>query len=257
MLTIENYYEALRDSVRFYPNYSEGLKCLQPQTFSVIESKSNMSMENLGRTPCDRGKPYFFSRLWKNLKYNPSAVKFQFPLVSAMEISSQVSDLFTRNGVQCYRIELMVSDNYSENCEKGKCAGCDGRSGNEIFRDTEIILNNVLDYLINCNVVRYDGNDRVFLHPKTLSDALVANGDVTNYVIDKKASNSHEISLRQRNLESNIFRLEGKNGGGGSMNDLYGTIIVLNICMNRCISGFEPEIILADEGVVKDIGCCG
>ena len=41
------------------------------------------------------------------------------------------------------------------------------------------------------------------------------------------------------------------------MNDLYGTIIVLNICMNRCISGFEPEIILADEGVVKDIGCCG
>ena len=256
-MILENYFAAVRDAVKYYPipPKAEDM-CEQPQTFVVLEALSDMSMENLGRTPCDRGKPYFYSRLWEDMKYNPSKIAFKFPLVGLLELSGESYNAFARDYEQCHNFQLVVVDTFSENCLKGKCSGCDGRNGNEIFRDTEIMLNKVLKYLSSCNAVRYDGNTELFLHPQSLSDELVAKNVYTTYETDVKETNMFQKSLRDNNKNPNIFRFAGRNGGGKTVNDLYGTVINLRFCLNRCIDAFTPNYRIGDFGVTKDIGCC-
>ena len=254
MITIEHIYSALRDAVRFYPKAS---KCLQPQTFAVVESLSFLSTENLGKTPCDRGKPYFFSRLWESMSYNPSKVSFEFPIVAAFEMSSEMTLAFSNKASECTSIQILVADKYQEDCDKAKCNTCDSRCGSEIFRDANVMLLNVLEYLSSCQVVSY-GDDEVFLHPKALSDALVANGSVTSYSVNSPATNSFLLGLRQNNSSIDIYPFDGKNGGGKTINDLYGKAINLKFCMLRCMdSPAAPEFRLDKVNVIKDIGCCG
>ena len=245
---IENIYDALKQAVMYYGMPESGWKCHQPQTFAVMDSKSVLNTENLGKTPCDRLKPFFFSRLWHNKKYNPSELSFEWPLVAVFEMSADIEDLNTPKQSNCYSIQLMVLDQYKDDCTKGSCQGCVGRVKNEIFTDTETMLYNILTYMKYLEWVKI-GDEWRLIH----SDLLDYYETIPGFIYTKDASGiGYKVSdmFRRKNAATQSFRIEGT-----SSSNLWGTAIYLKLCVPYC-SDYEFDFSNIDKGLIPDVGCC-
>lgn len=234
-MQIKNIYAALKEAVRYYPTNSD--MCKQPQTFAVLSQVSDLSTQNLGKTICDKNKPYFFSRLWENKKYNPSDLSFQWPAIVVYEENMEVKDAFSRDASICYNVTISVLDVFDKDCDKLKCTGCKGRTQNEVFQDTEDILFNVMRYLTELVIT----NDSELVH-NTLA-ATVDQGQ-TNHYIRMLRSNNAAATTALRFI-------------GQSAANLYGNSIRLKFCFGRCVDEVDWNLELSGKGEVNDVGCCG
>lgn len=246
MILIDDFYKLFNNAVRFYPITS--LNCLRPQTFAVLDSMSNLSTPNLAKVLCDKNKPYFYSRIWEDLKYNPSQLKFDYPLVVVFELNGDATDLFSSRQKTCYNLQLMVVDSYKEEkCrECVDCNSCESRTINEIYRDTETILYNILSYLSDL-IVTTSGLVLNLQHFNALN-VLTPNS------LTKDAAKSNKLNdgLRKSNLNNLSFRFEGK-----GVDNLYGTVINLKVCLDKCNDeNMYNDIEILNNGEVNDIGCC-
>ena len=124
---IEDIYQAFKDAVQYYPVPESRLKCHQPQTFAVLDRRSSIGTENLGKVLCDAKLPFFFSRVWHNLKYNPSALKYEWPALLIFETNTPINGILKPSQENCYNLQIMVVDQYNEKCGE-LCTGCDGLS---------------------------------------------------------------------------------------------------------------------------------
>lgn len=234
-MQIKNIYAALKEAVRYYP--TSGDTCNRPQTFAVLANASDLSTQNLGKTICDKNKPYFYSRLWENKKYNPSDLSFQWPAVVVYEENMDVKDQFSKDVTICYNVTISVLDEFNKDCDKLRCTGCKGRTPNEVFQDTEDILFNVLYYLTQLVIT----DDAELLH-HTLA-ATVDDGATAHYL----------KSIRQNNsATTTALRFVGQ-----SASNLYGNSIRLKFCFNRCNTGVEWNLEAVDKVEINDVGCCG
>ncbi len=234
-MQIKNIYAALKEAVRYYPTNTD--TCKQPQTFAVLSQVSDLSTPNLGKTICDKNKPYFFSRLWENKKYNPSDLSFQWPAIVVYEENMEVKDSFSRDASICYNVTISVLDVFDKDCDKLKCTGCKGRTQNEVFQDTEDILFNVMRYLTELVITE----DSELVH-NTLA-ASVNEGQTAHYL----------KSLRQNNAAATTaLRFIGQSAA-----NLYGNSIRLKFCFSRCVDEVDWNFELSGKGEVNDVGCCG
>jgi hypothetical protein len=235
-MQISNIYQSLKEAVRFYPNVSE--PCKAPQTFAVLANVSDLSTPNLGKTICDKNKPYFFSRLWENKKYNPSDLSFQWPAIVVYEENMDLSGVFSNEQKLCYNVTISVLDTFDKDCDKLRCTGCKGRTPNEVFQDTENILFDVLKYLQDLVIT----TDDTLVHRSAL-DGTVAEGKTTHFQKALKANNSANTTA-QRFV-------------GGTAGNLYGNSIRLKFCFDRCNTGVEWNFEASGKGEINDVSCCG
>ena len=141
-MTITDFYEAIKKIVRTYPTMQ--LKCWQPQAFAVLPEASDLNSPNLGKVICDKNRPYFYSKLWEAKGFTPNAIEYEFPLVVIYEENIVKKKAFSNISKSCYSITLSVLDQYKEDCGKLGCVGCANRTKMEIYNDTEVILNQIL-----------------------------------------------------------------------------------------------------------------
>lgn len=144
-LTIKDFYRIVKNAVRYYPATSPVRKCLQPQTFRVLardpRSNAEIGTDTLGATPTDKTKGFFWSRIWEQKKSAPGDLSFEYPIVVCFPLSRKKNT---------YSIEIAVLDVYKpESCVDDQLNTCDGRPINDIYIDTEQILESVVDYVMS------------------------------------------------------------------------------------------------------------
>lgn len=246
---IEDVYRAFKDAVLYYPTPNDRLRCHWPQTFAVLDRKSNIGTENLGKVSCDARLPFFFSREWHNLKYNPSQLKFQWPAVIIYETNQPITGLLKSTQRNCYVFDLMVLDQYNEKCGT-TCDGCDGRVVNQIFTDTETLLHNILAYFKDIQWLNTIEGYRLI--NKSLANAIrTAN---PGYIISTDDENGIGSQLTNAIIRDNE-QVESIRIDGLSISNLFGTALNMKICLNYC-SDIDYSFENLDKGFTYDKGCC-
>jgi len=140
----------------------------------------------------------------------------------------------------------MVLDQYLESIAQAQCVGCDGRTPNDIFKDTEEILFNCLSYLSAVSYVVVDGIGRFYNNDHL--DYLYANNLIENKIDYKLYGNSFSQAIVRDNKASNVYRID--NYGASK---LYGTIITLKIPIKVC---YTPQFIFSPAGKGETSNSC-
>lgn len=152
-LTILDFYRVLRNAVRLYPPTSPVKRCLQPQTFRVLardpRSNAEIGTDTLGASPTDKTLPFFWSREWELKKSKPGSLSFGYPILTAFEIVNETTvEVMRGKASRTYTVELAVLDVFKPDASNmPNPDSCDGRPINQIFIDTERILDGVLRYI--------------------------------------------------------------------------------------------------------------
>lgn len=225
MITKDLIYRAFKEAAMYSP--TSDLKCRQLQAFRVLERGGLISAENLGATICDLPKNWFWSRVWSASKVK-TKVSWEFPLLLIIERGWTATKPLTGKGTQCVTYNITVLDKYTEGCEKGNCAGCDGRTVNDIYQDTEVLLFQALAYIGGMKFITI-GADTYSMHKDELAKHI-ADGTITDYTEGKGWGM--------------IVANDAKQGDGYRTSveaeRLYGTSINITICNDLCyIDGWD------------------
>lgn len=236
-------YDALKDSVRFYPK--QEIPCCQPQTWRVLQKSLGVeiSTENLGATICDKDKPYFWSRRWHESKYKPDNIQFDYPLLYAFEMPGTLKDPFGSNPQFIYTLQIGVLDVLSDDGAARSCMGCNGRTINEINETTQGILQACIDYLKN--TYPYSINDAA---PVWANKTFIDYGLSANRFTANRTGGSITDKAQSLNPDATFFRVE-KTG------NIYGTAITLRFYGGGCVTP-EWNFNETDFGVLAhEAGC--
>ncbi len=174
-----DFYNALKNAVMFSPKADT--RCRQLQTFRVLEhgGGGKLTADNFGATACDKDKPFFWSRSWHNQKYKGAPV-WEFPVLVLVERGYIVDEPFQNRQKRAYEFNISVLDKYDPGKDKMKCSGCEGRTINEIYEDTEALLFQALRFIGECNEFRV-GTENVLL-PEAVMAKLKASGAIMEYI---------------------------------------------------------------------------
>jgi hypothetical protein len=168
-ISLTDFFRIGRNAVQLYPA-KPTTPCLQPQAFRVLQQErgSEVGTPNLGAVPTDKDTPFFWSRKWHNSKYNPNALAFEYPIVTMFEVIGEATNSpFSPGFTRCYQIEISVLDVYAEDCVDGSKIGCKARPINQIYVDTGIILDSILQYYGKSVVATtsLDATERIYYRP--------------------------------------------------------------------------------------------
>lgn len=222
MVNLYDFFGLLKNAVRYFPD--DGEPCHRPHTF-LVETKDlggNLNEPNLGATFCDKDKNYFYSRLWEQNGY-PSAISFNWPLVSVFARESTIKKALSKRPQVTYQLFLNVVDVYygGSDCPGCKCGGCQMRSVNEINADTERILLTLLSYISDSAVYRIDGVE--YLYNAGHIEYLVDQGQISNPMFIRSLE-SKVTTLNESVLMYNTAPGENR----------YGTSIRINMEFDNC-----------------------
>lgn len=244
-LTIADIYAAFRDSVRYYP--AQDTPCKRLQTWRVFQQSLGVevSTANLGATVCDKGKPFFWSRDWHEKGYNPNAITWKFPLLFAFETDGVMQGPLGFGGTSkmVYSLQIGVLDVLTDTTDARKCVGCNARTVNEIYSDTETLLLSAIHFVSNVNQTGIDGvdvwaNESLVKQGKE-SGALNVTGETAISILDQS---------QKYNQEAPFFRVE-------RIGNIYGTAINLRVSVPVCPT-VEWNFTETDFGVLaQEAGC--
>lgn len=242
--------EALRQAVMFSPERTDG-KCHQLQTFKVLEVGFGglIRASNLGGTICDKGKPFFWSRLWHQSKYNPNAIQFDFPVLIAVETGYSVDKPLAKHNTRSYNFNLTVLDKLVEVKGPAGCEGCNGRTINEIYEDTETLLFQALHFVSKTTYATLaDGTTGHF--NRDMLDAWVDSGYIAGYEPTTAPGTTWEIGIKNVSAYKASIPAEG----------LYGNSVSITVDIKTCDETEYNFKNLPDFGVLShEAGCktCG
>ncbi len=210
-----------RDAARYFPVNSE--RCRQIQSFRVLQEDyaAELATSNFGASICDKGKPYFYSRQWEASGYREDSITAEFPVLTAMEVfeSGVRKEPFT-TGNYSIRFELAVVDRYTP--DKTTCKGCEARVIDELYRDTQELLNMVLSFIGSSAVYQVDNG------------FLIGNEELMNKWYDAGQINPHihfhpiGSLLQSKNLRAPLKRVFMPT------DHFYGTMVVLEVDLIDC-----------------------
>lgn len=228
---ITDFYAIVRDAVRLYPATSPVRKCAQPQSFRVLQADRGAEVltENLGATVSDKDSPFFWSRQWELAKYNPNKIGFDWPLVTLFEAQNEaIGSPFEKGFKRCYTLEISVLDVYRDDCQTGKHTGCEARTVNQIFLDTEAMLDAVLKYLGKMVIATTSADPMPRYYNLDWLAAAVSNGDITSW--DVQPGGELGAQLVGDNRTASFQRVEI------AQKKIYGTKTQFRFCTHNCAS---------------------
>jgi hypothetical protein len=247
-ISLTDFFRIGRSAVQLYPALSPPQPCLQLQAFRVLQlARGNeIGTDNLGAVPADKDTPFFWSRKWHNSKYNPNALAFEYPLLTMFDVVSETkTSPFSAGFKRCYTVELAVLDVYRDDCVDGKKTGCSARPINQIFMDTELMLDSVLRYfgqIVGATTLE-DQVEKLYYRPWL--DLQVAHGQIGSYNV----TYSLESNLNTNNPVFRFSRVEKPT------NKIYGTKCQVTFCASKCPS-ISYDTSLPDFGLLAfEAGC--
>lgn len=250
-LSITDIYRVLRDAVKYFPQSPDPVRvCRQLQTFRVLQrdprTNAEVGTDTLGATPADKDSPFFYSRKWELSKFNPNALGFNYPVLTAFEMSNEtVGSIFVGQYNRTYFLEFAVLDVYRPDKTKGRFDVCEARSINQIFLDTEFLLDSAIKYLGGAVIATtsIDPVEKVYFKP--FLDEAVAQGDITSF--DVKFHVGPMLSGLNPNLRFVRVEYPAKS--------LYGTKVQIKFKTSNCETvTFNPDAL--DLGVIGfEVGC--
>lgn len=248
--TKRDFLEALKQAVMFSPESSEGA-CRQLQTFKVLEQGGGGAIRasNFGGTICDKDKPFFWSRLWHNNKYNPNGIAFDFPALVVVETGYNVSKPLSKINVRSYTFNISVMDKYVETKGVKGCEGCNGRTINEIYEDTEALLFQALHFVSKVGYAELSNGNKGHYN-RDMLEAWISLGYITGYTPSTSLGSSLENKIKDSPAYKASIPAEG----------LYGNSITITVELPTCdktVWNFEK---IPDFGALShEAGCttCG
>lgn len=181
-LTISDFYRVCRNAVRFFPATSPVQQCKQLQTFRVLQrdprTNAEVGTDTFGAVATDRNSPFFWSRKWESAKFDPNNLSFIYPALVAFEIVNETtSDIFVGKASRTYTVELSVLDVYlPDDCKAPSTSKpCAGRPINQIFLDTELLLDSVLKYIGGTVIATTTADPPARVYNKQLLESTLPN----------------------------------------------------------------------------------
>lgn len=249
-IQLTDLYRILRNAVRFFPQAVPVKMCAQLQTFRVLQrdprTNAEVGTDNMGAVPIDKDSPFFWSRKWELAKNNPNDLSYNYPVLTAFELYNETNgDLLNGTVSRMYSIELAVLDKYVADVTKGSGRPCESRSINQIFLDTELLLDAAIKYLGGSVVAltNVDPVEKIYFKP-FLESAKLA-GDIVSFEVRKELGPI--FGADNRNLRFVRVEYPGKN--------LFGTKVQLKMKVHNCPTiDFTSDV--PDLGIVGfEIGC--
>lgn len=245
LFSLNDFYGILADAVRHSPIVN-GYPCKRLQTWLVETEEGGRSLQtpNLGATICDKGKNFFWSRLWADSGYPKENISFDFPVLSCFVQSIRTFEPFAKNKWKnVYNISLSVTDSLKNDCKDCDCCACDKRTKNDIFLDTSRLLDQVLHYLQGVKVAKIDGGPWGLYHSQYLQ-ALVDVGGITV----QTGKGFAEIMSANNQQQNGIYT-------EGLATSLYGRSIDLAVHENVCFEDLQFNFEDFPAAVIDD-PCC-
>jgi len=218
------------------------------QTFRVLSFQrgADLGTENLGAVPTDKDTPFFWSRAWHEAKYNPNALSFNWPALTVFEIVNETrSAPFAKGFTRAYRLEVSVLDVYRADCVDGSKTGCQARPINQIYLDTERLLDGLFAYLGEVVVASTSAEPTPTVYYEPWLKAQVLAGAITGYAVKYRLDNT--LGTENKNVGYSRVELSAQN--------IYGTKAQIVLKVSECPS-VEYETSLPDFGLLSfEAGC--
>src|SRR5690606_18576581 len=158
------------------------------------------------------------------LQYNPNRVEHKLPILTAIETSNSYENILSEDmKVKAVSvIQIAVLDKYARTGKQIE-GGCDYRTAEQIYLDTEAMLIKAVQYLKNVIVAFNTTTLEVQYMHKDLYDLLKTSEQLSSdWVIDKQRSRHFTTMIRRRNPNA-----QGQRFMGGK-NELHGTFLTLS-----------------------------
>lgn len=221
---VEDFYQILKDFVRYYPPAAQ--RCERPQTFAVLEEFADLDTDNLMKTLKDKHKPFFYSRKWEADNFNKSNISYNYPILAIFNDNTTVKGLFKKVQETAPSIEIAYLDQYFRDAAMNESGddNCKSRVRNEIYRDTLDMILNLGRYLKEVNYYVKDNKKFGLYHPSAIA-AL----EETEATVDTKMTRQFQRSLENSQNDSTI--VEKWDGG---IRDLYGHFFTIKLPFKFC-----------------------
>lgn len=212
MQSIEVFYRLLINFIKDYNTCSNCDNCLTPKTFAVLSSLADLNSTSLGKEEKDKDLDYFYSQLWENKVYKGGVV-FDWSLLAVWETEIKVENLFSNKKLnKFYNLQIGILDRYNMNSLKSS-QGCEGRTIDEIYNDTQMVMEQLVDYLKKS---RYNSLDEL------------------EYLPENTSANQFNRMLESNNRESSFYKFDPTRERAISSAAIYGTFLNLVIEVNSC-----------------------
>lgn len=252
MITYLDFLRICRDAVRLFPVVDAQRPCLQLQTFRVLSFQrgAELGTENLGAVPTDKDTPFFWSRAWHEAKYSPNALSFNWPALTVFEIFNETKSSPFGNGfTRAYRLEISVLDVYRSDCVDGSKTGCQARPINQIYLDTERLLDGFFAYLGKVVVASTSAKPTPAVYYEPWLKAQILAGAITDYAVKYRLDNT--LATENKTVGYSRVELPAQN--------IFGTKTQIVLKVSECPS-VEYKTSLPEFGVLPfEAGCldCG
>ena len=182
-LNITDFYRVLMDSVKLFPLINPAKPCLQLQTFRVLASERGQEIgtDTIGAVMAEKDTPFFWSRAWHNAKYSPNSILFNWPVLTAFEVLNEAKTPFVGSFRRTYTVEISVLDVFKHDCVAGDKTGCMARTINQIYLDTEMLLDSVFRYLGKVVVATTSADPVPKVYYLPWLEAQKTAGEITSY----------------------------------------------------------------------------
>lgn len=152
-LTQTRIFELIKEAVKFSAT-SDLSYCQQIKTFAVLYELKDFNKDSLGMTHGD----FTTGRFWTRGSVTMNEVSTPYPACAAIDFTGSMINFFNRSceyHKQC-RIMIMLADVIKPDLI-GKGSQCENRNETQIYSDTEIALEYVLQYLKRVQAFKVDG----------------------------------------------------------------------------------------------------
>ena len=223
MISISDFYRSLRDAARYYPPTVPPLRCKQLQAFRVLQrdprQNAEVGTDTLGVIPSDKDAAFFWSRKWENEGYHVNKIGYEYPLLTAFELINNPSNPMSGSYEKIYELEVAVLDTFK--AESTKNGGCDSRSINQIFLDTDAMLTAAMKYVGGLVIASINAGPNQLINRAMLVSAY----NESEYKIIADIG----MVIAAKNKEMSFARVEYPTKG------IYGTRTRLVITAKDCI----------------------
>lgn len=212
-LTILDFYRVCRNGVRLFPATVPAKTCLQLNAWRVLQRDPRLMLEigtdTLGAVPTDKDTPFFWSRLWEQRKFDPGALGYTYPLMTAFEIVNETNGNghpFDGNTSRQYTVELAVLDVFKPDaCKTPNPGACDGRPVNQIFLDTELLLDSMLRYIGGTVIGTTTANPTPMVYNRMYLETLPGHNITMDIGAVWKSKNTKLVFSRVEYVAKNIY----------------------------------------------------
>lgn len=229
-MTIGDFYGVIKEAVKFAPSTPDKIE--QLQTFAVLRHPSELNAEALDKSVIDKGKNFFYSRKWEALGYSSNSIPFEFPIVTAIPLRSNYSNMFGKRTEERIQLDLSVLYPNPEVDKPNSVLIGKARTREAVYDITKDLLLYVIGYAKTATKATIDG--ATGWHGRPYVDYLEGEGATVS--IDEAATGIIKRRLHNENLNTN-----GNFVDDITAHRLIGRAAIINFPTPSCTPTIAPD----------------